>query len=186
MNEARGVTLPELGSFSAEERATAARRICFSGEDAAIEIAKEDPKRFVTISIDCQQELFRRESQLTASLEREAKLIEWKDKASALVDDLALKWLAEGKRADALEAQLAAAQNAALTRENEQSAMDAATVEERFELRERLKVCEKALEMAVDDLRDVDKKLKLDGDGTTVANYLDDARAELAKEKANG
>jgi hypothetical protein len=57
----------------------------------------------------CQIALEGRENQLTASLEREAELRE----------------------------QLAAAQNAALTRENEQSAMDAATVEERFELREQ-------------------------------------------------
>jgi hypothetical protein len=179
MNEARGVTLPDLGSFSAEERATAARRICFSGEEAAIEIAKNDPARFVTISIDCQQELFRRESQLTASLEREAEL-------EAEVERLRGKPFSDRMYA-ALESRLAAAQNAALVRENEQSAMDAATVEERFELRERLRVCERALE-AMTKNRDQWER-NASAENKRAGNALVElraARAELAKEKANG
>jgi hypothetical protein len=119
-----------------------------------------------------------RTESLTASLEREAELRE----------------------------QLAAAQNAALTRENEQSAMDAATVEERFELREqlerlkrinvelvdthnkmvihrareseKLRETERALEMAVDDCYASPQG--------QVERYVQKARAELAKEKANG
>jgi hypothetical protein len=67
---------------------------------------------------------------------------------------------------------------AALTRENEQSAMDAATVEERFELRERLKVCEMALEMACSY---IERTYPSDS-----AHYIQKARAELAKENANG
>jgi hypothetical protein len=78
----------------------------------------------------------------------------------------------------ALESRLAAAQNAAVVRENEQSAMDAATVEERFELRERLKETERALEIAVDDCYASPQG--------QVERYVQKARAELAKEKANG
>jgi hypothetical protein len=102
-----------------------------------------------------------REMELTASLEREAEL-------RAEVERLRGKPFSDRMYA-ALESRLAAAQNAALTRENEQSAIDAATVEERFELRERLRFYEEP----------VDKNGFSEDDITAI-------RAELAKEKANG
>jgi hypothetical protein len=120
----------------------------------------------------CQIALEGREDQLTASLEREAAL-------RAEVERLRGKPFSDRMYA-ALESRLAAAQNAALARENEQSAMDAATVEERFELRERLRVCERALEIA--------KMYILDhGNDSNMASVIDAIEhAELQKEKANG
>jgi hypothetical protein len=55
--------------------------------------------------------------------------------------------------------------------------MDAATVEERFELRERLKVCERALEIACETMYGREQQFP--------EHWIVAARAEL-KEKANG
>jgi hypothetical protein len=125
MNEARGVTLPELEGMPNLERRY--------GRSTSESLGAYDKAR-----IEC------RERQLTASLEREAELRE----------------------------QLAVAQNAALTRENEQSAMGAATVQERFDLRERLRETERALILALDK--------------PAIEHWMAESRAELAKEKANG
>jgi hypothetical protein len=199
MNEARGVTLPEL--------------------ELTIEDAEVSRKRgYLGPETMVYTMLAARERQLTASLEREADLM-------AEVERLRGKpfsdrmYAALESRLQIAEAQLAAAQNAAvqtfeewweghvahagsgpkyekaicksawqaataaqsaaaLVRENEQSAMDAATVEERFELRGRLRETERALERACETMYGREQQFP--------EHWIAAARAELAKEKANG
>jgi hypothetical protein len=168
MNEARGVTLPEL--------------------ELTIEDAEVSRKRgYLGPETMVYTMLAARERQLTASLEREADLM-------AEVERLRGKpfsdrmYAALESRLQIAEAQLAAAQNAAMVRENEQSAMDAAAVAERFELRERLAEVQRRLRITEESYRLFRIRDLMPSQCDEIAVKTIDAatRAELAKEKANG
>lgn len=68
------IVLPALGEFTEIDRKAAAKKICFSGEEAAVRISGNHPESFVTIAIDCQQEIDRREDQLLAVLRENREL----------------------------------------------------------------------------------------------------------------